>query len=121
MFLIFGQNFYAQNYNLTNTFTTNDGLPSNLVYETVLDNDGFLWVATDNGISRFDGKRFINYSTKDGLPSNDVIQVFKQNDGTIWANCYKQPPSYFDKKHNRFVCLEYDKNEIGRASCRERV
>ena len=112
MFLIFGQNFYAQNYNLTNTFTTNDGLPSNLVYETVLDNDGFLWVATDNGISRFDGKRFINYSTKDGLPSNDVIQVFKQNDGTIWANCYKQPPSYFDKKRNRFVCLEYDKNDL---------
>jgi signal transduction histidine kinase len=80
-----------------------------LVYETVLDNNGFLWVATDNGISRFDGKRFINYSTKNGLPSNDVIQVFKQNDGTVWANCYKQPPSYFDEKLNRFVCLENDK------------
>lgn len=84
-------------------------MPSNLVYETVLDNNGFLWVATDNGIARFDGKRFINYSTKNGLPSNDVIKVFKQNDGTIWANCYKQPPSFFDVKRNRFVCLEYDK------------
>lgn len=74
-----------------------------------MDNDGFLWVATDNGVSRFDGKRFINYTSKNGLPSNDVIQIIRQNDGTIWANCYKQPPSYFDVKRNRFVCLEYDK------------
>lgn len=96
----------AQDYNLTNTFTTKDGLPSNLVYESILDNDGFLWVATDNGISRFDGTRFINYSTKNGLPSNDVIQVIRQDDGTIWANCYKQPPSYFDVRRNRFVCLD---------------
>ena len=87
-------------------------MASNLVYETIQDNDGFLWVATDNGISRFDGKRFINYTTKNGLPSNDVIQVIKQNDGTIWANCYKQPPSYFDDKLNRFICLEYDKHVL---------
>lgn len=106
IFLIFGQIVVGQNYNLTNSFTTKDGLPSNLVYETVCDANGFLWVATDNGISRFDGKRFITYSTKNGLPSNDVIQVIRQNDGTIWANCYKQPPSYFDEKRNKFVCLD---------------
>ncbi|SFH94248.1 sensor histidine kinase [Halpernia frigidisoli] len=105
---LFIQISYSQNYNLTNSFTTKDGLPSNLIYETLQDNSGFLWVATDNGISRFDGKRFINYSTKNGLPSNDVIQIIKQNDGTIWANCYKQAPSYFNAQLNRFVCLEYD-------------
>lgn len=69
-------------------------------------------MATDNGISRFDGKRFINYTTKNGLPSNDVIQVIKQNDGTIWANCYKQPPSYFNDKLNRFICLENNKHVL---------
>lgn len=79
-----------------------------MVYEVIQDHNGFLWVATDNGIARFDGKRFINYTTKDGLPSNDVIHVFKQNDGTIWVNCYKQAPSYFEEKLNRFVCLEND-------------
>ncbi|MFC6267550.1 sensor histidine kinase [Frigoriflavimonas asaccharolytica] len=107
--LFFGQNFYAQNYNLTNSFSTKDGLPSNLVYQCLLDDEGFIWVATDNGISRFDGKRFINYTTKNGLPSNDVIQIIKQKDGSIWAICYKQAPSYFDVKLNQFVCLEKDK------------
>lgn len=79
-----------------------------MVYEVAQDDDGLLWVATDNGVSRFDGKRFVNYTTKNGLPSNDVVNVFKQNDGTIWANCYKQPPSYFDEKLNRFVSLDDD-------------
>ncbi|KEY19788.1 sensor histidine kinase [Kaistella antarctica] len=83
-----------------------------MVYEVIQDNNGFLWVATDNGIARFDGKRFINYSTKDGLPSNDVIHVFKQNDGTIWVNCYKQAPSYFDEKRNKFINLDYDKHVV---------
>ena len=81
------------------------------------DDQGFLWVATDNGVSRFDGKRFVNYSTKNGLPSTDAIHVIKQNDGTIWVNCYKQPPSYFDEKLNRFICLDDDKEvaEISNA------
>lgn len=76
----------------------------------VQDDNGFLWVATDNGVSRFDGKRFVNYNTKNGLPSNDAINVIKQKDGTIWVNTYKQPPSYFDEKLNRFVCLDFDKH-----------
>ena len=83
-----------------------------MVYEVIQDNNGFLWVATDNGIARFDGKRFINYTTKDGLPYNDVIHVFKQNDGTIWVNCYKQAPSYFDEKRNKFINLDYDKHVV---------
>ena len=40
------------------------------------------------------------------MPSNDVLQVVKEKNGTIWVNCYKQPPSYFDKKNNKFVSFE---------------
>ena len=96
----------GQNYDLANIYTVKDGLPSNFIYEIAEDNNGFLWISTDNGISRFDGKRFVNYTTKDGLPSNDVIQIIKDIDGTIWVNCYKQPPSYFDDKLNRFISFE---------------
>ena len=96
----------AQKYDFREAFNIESGLPSNHIYSVTEDSDGFLWVSTDNGISRFDGTRFINYSTKNGLPSNDVIQVIKDNDGIIWANCYRQPPSYFDKKQNRFISFE---------------
>lgn len=106
----------AQKYNLGNVFTINEGLPSNHIYDLCEDKDGFLWIATDNGIARFDGTRFVNYTTKNGLPSNDVLQVVKEKNGTIWVNCYKQPPSYFDPKNNQFVSFEDNKEILNISS-----
>ncbi|HQV00610.1 MAG TPA: hypothetical protein PLO59_05580, partial [Bacteroidia bacterium] len=42
-------------------FTFSDGLPSNIIYKTVVDSKGFLWLATHEGLSRFDGQKFYNY------------------------------------------------------------
>lgn len=78
-------------------------MPSNHIYDMVEDDKGFLWIATDNGVSRFDGKYFQNFSVRQGLPSNEVLQILKDGDGNIWANSYKQPPSYFDKINGIFV------------------
>ncbi len=47
----------AANY-LRQTFTTADGLPSNVVNDVLQTRDGFLIVGTANGVSRFDGHRF---------------------------------------------------------------
>jgi signal transduction histidine kinase/ligand-binding sensor domain-containing protein len=93
---------YGQSYTLANTFSTKDGLLSQHIYDLITDDDGFLWIATDNGINKFDGKKFYNYSIKNGLTSDDVLQVKKDVDGTIWVNCYKQKPCYFDKVKNKF-------------------
>jgi len=86
-----------------NAFTVNDGLPSNYVYRAIEDNKGFMWVATDAGIARFDGKHFQVFTTRDGLPDNEVLAVVKENSGRIWVNCFKQKPAYFDEIKNRFV------------------
>lgn len=102
-------NVQGQDYNLANTFTVNEGLPSNHIYDVTQDNKDFLWIATDNGIAHFDGKYFYNYTVKDGLPSNDVLQVVKEKDGTIWVNCYKQNPAYFDEINNKFVAITNNK------------
>jgi signal transduction histidine kinase/ligand-binding sensor domain-containing protein len=96
---------YGQSHYLTNQFRQENGLPSNHIYDICEDLDGFLWIATANGISRFDGKKFFNYTTRQGLPSNDVLQVGIDKDGTLWVSCYKQPPSYFDRKKNKFVTV----------------
>src|SRR5471030_834246 len=89
-------------------FTVNDGLPSNYIYRTVEDNKGFLWVATDAGIARFDGKHFQVFTTQDGLPDNEVLAVVKENNGRIWVNCFKQKPAYFDEVKNRFINAKED-------------
>jgi len=52
-------------------FTTLDGLPSNVVYGILEDEDGRLWLSTNRGISRFDPEteKFRNYGTESGLKS----------------------------------------------------
>lgn len=93
----------AQSYSLFRTFTTADGLPSNHIYKTVEDDYGFLWVATDAGVARFDGKQFQVFTTREGLPDNEVLDIVKEKSGKIWVNCFKQSPCYFDFVKNRFI------------------
>ncbi|MBC7651938.1 MAG: hypothetical protein H7101_09320, partial [Deinococcales bacterium] len=99
----------AQQPNYT-AFTVNDGLPSNYIYRAVEDNNGFLWVATDAGIARFDGKHFQVFTTQHGLPDNEVLAIVKENNGRIWVNCFKQSPAYFDEVQNRFINANEDTN-----------
>lgn len=95
-------------YNLFRSFTVADGLPDNRIYNCVEDNKGFLWVATQGGIARFDGKNFQIFTTRQGLPDNEVLKVVKEKDGTIWVNCFKKIPAYFDEVKNRFIVPEMD-------------
>jgi signal transduction histidine kinase len=85
----------AQAFKQIHHFNTSSGLPSNLIYELQQDKIGNLWICTDNGVSRLDGKYFRNYNYKDGLPSNDVVACRVANDGTVWLNCFGYKPTYF--------------------------
>ncbi len=50
------------------TYTVADGLLRDNVYKIKQDSRGFLWFCTAEGISRFDGYSFTNFTTADGLP-----------------------------------------------------
>ncbi len=91
-------------------FTVNDGLPSNYVYRCIEDDKGFLWVATDAGVARFDGRHFQVFTTKDGLPDNEVLEIVKENNGRIWVSCFKKSPAWFDEVKNRFINANEDTN-----------
>lgn len=103
---LFFTRVFPQQYNLTNTYTTdNSNISGNFIFDIVEDRYSFIWIATQNGVSRFDGKKFYNYGTKDGLTSNDTLQLLIDGSGTLWVNCFKQVPCYFDEKYNRFVAI----------------
>ncbi|MEA4918698.1 ligand-binding sensor domain-containing protein [Proteiniphilum sp.] len=51
---------YAQKRYLFHTYNVKDGLINNTVYAINQDNKGYLWIATNGGISRFDGSQFDN-------------------------------------------------------------
>jgi ligand-binding sensor domain-containing protein len=52
-----------------------DGLPSNTIFRIAQDDRGFLWLATDRGLARFDGFQFKTFH-HDGLKSNQIIQLY---------------------------------------------
>lgn len=78
-------------------FTTSNGLPSNTIYSIIEDKNGFIWVSTDQGVSRFDGIKFKNFSTADGLPDNDVINIVEDSTGRIWFMHFAAEPAYWYK------------------------
>ena len=63
-----------------------NGLSQNTVNSIIQDNDGFLWIATYNGINKYDGYSMDHYDiTNNHLTSNLIHSLFKDNDGNIWA------------------------------------
>ncbi|MFS4432228.1 two-component regulator propeller domain-containing protein [Chryseobacterium sp. S90] len=50
---------YAQSDLVWQNYTTDNGLPQNSVKDIIRDKYGFIWIATENGITRFDGSQFV--------------------------------------------------------------
>lgn len=76
---------------VTDRLGLRDGLSNNFVTDIAQDGFGFLWIATDNGLNRFDGERFIVFSEKDGtLKGNSVNSLFYDEvTGYMWVGTKK--------------------------------
>jgi DNA-binding NtrC family response regulator/ligand-binding sensor domain-containing protein len=66
------------------TYNYLDGLAGNSVWSIHRDSDGFLWFGTSNGVSRYDGKRFTNFTTEDGLAGNTILAIYGDSSGILW-------------------------------------
>jgi ligand-binding sensor domain-containing protein len=87
--LLFAQTSYIEHYDVK------DGLPSNTCFFSLQDSKGYIWVGTDAGVSRFDGKYFRNFSIDDGLPDNQILQIKEDKAGRIWFLSFSGKLSYF--------------------------
>jgi len=67
-------------------YTHKDGLPSDQITAVLQDSRGFLWIGTSEGVSRFDGRLFTNFSVRDGLGIGQVNQIIEsmKSPGTIY-------------------------------------
>ena len=81
-------------------FNNNNGLPSNTVYDISQDENGFIWIATDYGLSRFDGLSFKNFTIADGLPDNEILYFFKDSKQRIWLVGFNGKLGYL--QNNKF-------------------
>ena len=84
----------AQSFNLKN-YNSESGLPWYNISDVFQDKKGYVWIATDMGVSRFDGYEFHNYELKDGLVDNAIVDMYEDNRGVIWFLSAKGRLAYF--------------------------
>ena len=77
----------SQSYNFRN-FSVKDGLPDAFVTSIAQTENGFLYLSTQNGLSRFDGKNFTNFNKNNGLPTNEIELVFEYEPNKLLLATY---------------------------------
>lgn len=81
--MVSAQQFLTQHINFTK------GLSSNTVWGMTQDNQGYIWLATSNGVDRFDGHSFKFISRQDGLANTEVMDFFSNPvTGEVYAQFY---------------------------------
>ncbi|MCC6279079.1 MAG: histidine kinase [Saprospiraceae bacterium] len=65
-------------------FGTKDGLPHNAVHALCQDRNGYLWVGTAAGLSRYNGYRFEHYLQADQQRIGHVNSLFETPEGVLW-------------------------------------
>jgi ligand-binding sensor domain-containing protein len=76
-------------------FTTSNGLSSTTIYHALQDRNGYLWLATDAGVTRFDGTHFKQYYKDDGLGDNDIIHLLLGRGGEVGFLSYNGVFSFY--------------------------
>src|SRR5690349_6638896 len=85
--LFFSGQFPAAAQIAVDSWTADNGLPQNIIRAICQAPDGYLWLATFNGLVRFDGVRFtiFNRSNTPGIVGNRFGSLFCAADGDIWT------------------------------------
>ena len=108
LFVIFSQSGYSQYRSLQfDNFTIDDGLSNNSINCILQTRDGFLWIATKDGLNRYDGQNFKVYknnpSNNKSLPENYVMSLIESSDGTFWVGTWGGGLYKFDPLHESFI------------------
>lgn len=78
-------------------YNTRNGLPSNRVKAVAQDDQGNVWIPSEKGVTKFNGKTFKTFSVKDGLPTNEVFFTTVCNNNEVWIYDYHNSVTYIKR------------------------
>ena len=83
------------------------GLRNNYVRTIVKDSQGFVWLGTLNGLSRYDGFRIRNYDIvqKDGKINNNILRIAQDKHQTLWITTLDGRLFCYDKEEMAFIMM----------------
>lgn len=87
-------------------YTSESGLANSHTHDIFQDSKGFIWISTENGLSRFDGLKFTTFNSDrnnpNSLASNVTRTVFEDSNGKYWVGT-SAGLQVFDTDHNSFT------------------
>ncbi|HUJ27836.1 MAG TPA: diguanylate cyclase, partial [Myxococcales bacterium] len=78
------------------SYGSEQGLENLSVVAILQDAEGYLWVATEDGLYRYDGDRFHRYDVEDGLPSYDITSLALGADGRVAVGTFRGVARFAD-------------------------
>ncbi|MDB5250749.1 MAG: hypothetical protein JWQ40_5143 [Segetibacter sp.] len=103
-------------YRLTNR----EGLSQASANVIFKDSDGFLWIGTDDGLNRYDGKEvkryYYSFNNNATIAANEVYGICEDKTGKIWAAHFNSGISILDKATEKFQRLSAKDNKANRLS-----
>lgn len=91
------------------TYNADDGLGANNYMDIFQDSRGILWVGSySSGVSRFDGKRWENWTQPNKIFSNTVQHIFEDKEGGLWFNHHIHGVSRL--KDGLWQCFDYQQD-----------
>jgi ligand-binding sensor domain-containing protein len=89
-----------------NRFSIVSGLASNQVASITQDKDGFIWMATLNGLQRYDGNSFITFKHQQNkphtIPSNNIPVAYADQKNNVWLVGEENQVGYFNTSTFKF-------------------
>ncbi len=114
LFLLFVRHLSAEPLVTTPTFSslsTENGLSQDTVNDMLIDQEGFLWVATEAGLNRFDGnqnKQYIGHNNE--FADDGIYSLFEDQQGDLWVSTYSSGIYKIDRqsgKSRRLIDITY--------------
>ncbi|HTD96883.1 MAG TPA: two-component regulator propeller domain-containing protein, partial [Edaphobacter sp.] len=86
------------------SWSTENGLPQNSVHQVFQSRDGYIWIATEGGISRFNGIDFsvFNQQNTAALTTDDICCFAQPANGTLWIGTADGLLQYEDGRFRRY-------------------
>jgi len=91
--------------NFLQRLSSDEGLTHNRAFKTLQDNNGYIWIATEIGLNRYDGYEVQHISGPNNVFSSEYISsLFLDNDGFLWVPTYssgifRMDPNTFETEH----------------------
>src|SRR3954463_16289816 len=95
--------------------TTSDGLPQGTVMTTLQDSQGFVWLATEDGLVRYDGHELVRYARLPtgggGLSGNYIFQMIEDAHRDLWIAVKDGGVALWHRDTDRFTVIRHSDSD----------